>query len=77
MSDDGDGSRPLLLLVEDDADIREQMKWALASEFTVLEAKDRRSAVGMVRQKSPILVLLDLGLPLAVDDATEGLAALQ
>ena len=77
MRDDGDGSRPLLLLVEDDADIREQMKWALASEFTVLEAKDRRSAVGMVRQKSPILVLLDLGLPPAVDDATEGLAALE
>src|SRR5262245_7344497 len=77
MSDDRDMSRPVLLLVEDDADIREQMKWALASEFMVLEANDRRSAAGIARQQSPAVVLLDLGLPPAVDDSTEGLAALQ
>ena len=66
-----------LLLVEDDAEIREQMKWALASEYTVLEAKDRRSAITLLRRENPRLVVLDLGLPPAPDAASEGLEALQ
>jgi two-component system, NtrC family, response regulator len=68
---------PALLLVEDDAEIREQMKWALASEYTVLEAKDRRTAIALLRREGPRLVVLDLGLPPAPDVAAEGLAALQ
>ena len=40
MSDNRNVSRPLLLAVEDGADIREQMKWALASEVGVFEASD-------------------------------------
>jgi two-component system NtrC family response regulator len=68
---------PALLLVEDDAEIREQMKWALASEYTVLEAKDRRTALALLRREGPRLVVLDLGLPPAPDVAAEGLAALQ
>src|SRR3989442_431350 len=67
----------LLLLVEDDAEIREQMKWALGSEYSVLEAQDRRSALALVRRETPRLVVLDLGLPPAADAASEGLAALQ
>src|SRR5437879_8435476 len=66
-----------LLLVEDDAEIREQMKWALASEYTVLEAKDRRTALALLRRETPRLVVLDLGLPPASDAATEGLEALK
>jgi len=69
--------RPALLLVEDDAEIREQMKWALASEYTVLEAGDRRSAMAAVRREAPRLVVLDLGLPPAADSASEGLALLR
>ncbi len=68
---------PALLLVEDDAEIREQMKWAFASEYTVLEAKDRRTALALLRRETPRLVVLDLGLPPAPDAASEGLAALQ
>ena len=33
-------SKPKLLLVEDDEDIRTQMKWALASDYDVMTAGD-------------------------------------
>jgi two-component system NtrC family response regulator len=69
--------QPVVLLVEDDADIREQMNWALKADYTLFEATDRRSALAMVRREMPLLVLLDLGLPPAVDASTEGLAALR
>ena len=67
---------PFLLLVEDDPNIREQMKWAMASDYTVLEARDRRAAIAILRREEPGLVLLDLGLPPDADGATEGLATL-
>ncbi len=66
-----------LLLVEDDPDISEQMRWALGDKHHIHEAKDRRTAVAIMRREQPPLVLLDLGLPPAADDATEGLATLQ
>jgi two-component system, NtrC family, response regulator len=69
--------RPALLLVDDDAEIRDQMKWALASEYQLLEASDRSTALAHVRQAMPRLVLLDLGLPPDIDGASEGLAILQ
>ncbi|HEX5645362.1 MAG TPA: PEP-CTERM-box response regulator transcription factor [Nitrospira sp.] len=68
---------PILLLVDDDAEIREQMKWALTPEYRVLEAASRAAALAHVRQASPRLVLLDLGLPPDVDGASEGLAILR
>ena len=66
-----------LLVVDDDAEIREQLKWALSSEYVVLEAEDRPTALALTRREHPSLVLLDLGLPPAPNDATEGLAALE
>jgi two-component system NtrC family response regulator len=77
MRDDRAGNRPLVLLVDDDADIREQMKWALMADYTVVEAEARRSAMAAVKREAPSLVVLDLGLPPAVDASTEGLAILQ
>jgi two-component system, NtrC family, response regulator len=70
-------TNPILLLVDDDAEIREQMKWALMSDYTVVEAEDRRSAVAAVKREAPPLVVLDLGLPPAVDASTEGFAILR
>jgi two-component system NtrC family response regulator len=70
-------TRPVLLLVDDDAEIRDQMKWALTSDYEVVEASDRPSALAHVRQSLPPLVLLDLGLPPDVDGASEGLAILR
>jgi two-component system NtrC family response regulator len=70
-------TRPVLLLVDDDAEIRNQMKWALTSDYEVLEASDRPAALAHVRQALPPLVLLDLGLPPDVDGSSEGLAILR
>ncbi|MBI5197009.1 MAG: PEP-CTERM-box response regulator transcription factor [Nitrospirae bacterium] len=69
--------KPLLLIVDDDETIRSQMKWALAKEYTVLEAGDRPSATETVRRERPRVVLLDLGLPPKPREADEGLQALQ
>jgi len=70
-------TRPALLLVDDDAEILDQMKWALASDYQLLEASDRSTALAHVRQAMPRLVLLDLGLPPDPDGASEGLAILR
>jgi len=70
-------TRPVLLLVDDDSEIRDQMKWAFASDYELLEASDRSSALAHVRHSMPRLVLLDLGLPPDPDGASEGLAILQ
>lgn len=70
-------SSPTLLLVDDDPEIRDQMKWALAPDYQLLEAVDRSTALAQVRETKPLLVLLDLGLPPDVDGASEGLAILR
>ena len=67
---------PTLLLVDDDPEIRDQMKWALASDYELLEASDRPSALSVVRQAVAQIILLDLGLPPDTDGASEGLAVL-
>jgi two-component system NtrC family response regulator len=68
---------PALLLVDDDDEIRDQLKWALASDYQLLEASDRSTALAHVRHAMPLLVLLDLGLPPDTDGASEGLAILR
>ena len=70
-------TRPALLLVDDDAEIRDQMKWALASDYQLQEASDRSTALAHVRNTMPRLILLDLGLPPDIDGASEGLAILR
>ncbi len=70
-------SLPALLLVDDDEEIRGQMKWALAGDYHVLEASDRPTALAQVKQAMPGLMLLDLGLPPDVEGASEGLAILR
>ena len=70
-------THPILLLVDDDPEIREQMKWALASDYELLEASDRPSALTYLRQAVPQIMLLDLGLPPNTDGASEGLAVLR
>jgi len=77
MSETRMNTRPALLLVDDDTEIRDQMKWALASDYQLLEASDRSTALAHVRQAMPRLILLDLGLPPDPDGASEGLAMLR
>ncbi|MGH7952035.1 MAG: sigma 54-interacting transcriptional regulator, partial [Limisphaerales bacterium] len=67
---------PKLLIVDDDEEIRAQMKWALAKDYDISLAEDRASAVEIFRAANPSVVLLDLGLPPQPGNPEEGLAAL-
>ena len=65
-----------LLLVDDDDEIRAQMKWALAGDYDVLPAADQETAVATFAERRPPVVLLDLGLPPSPNTPDEGLAVL-
>jgi len=67
---------PKLLIVDDDEEIRTQMKWALAQDYEILLAQDRPSALEQFRAAHPAVVLLDLGLPPHPGNPEEGLATL-
>ncbi len=68
--------RRRLLIVEDDPALQTQMKWAF-SDFEVAVASDCDEAVVQLRRAEPAVVTLDLGLPPAPDEPTEGLRTLQ
>ncbi len=68
-------TRPKLLVVEDDAGLQAQLKWAY-EDFEVLIAGDRSSALTLLRAEMPDVVTLDLGLPPDPDGVTEGFAVL-
>lgn len=68
--------KPKLLIVDDDENIRTQMKWALAQDYDVILAEDRATAVQTFRTARPLVVLLDLGLPPRPAEPEEGLEAL-
>jgi two-component system alkaline phosphatase synthesis response regulator PhoP len=58
------GLRYRVLIVEDDADIRELIRYNLAQEgFVVEEAADGTQALEKVKRRVPDLLLLDLMLP--------------
>jgi two-component system, NtrC family, response regulator len=69
-------SQPTLLIVEDDEDIRTQMKWALAVEYDVAVAWDQMSAHEAFTSRRPVATLLDLGLPPRPNDPDAGMATL-
>jgi FixJ family two-component response regulator/AraC-like DNA-binding protein len=55
--------RPVVLIVDDDAGIREALRFALDEHYTVLDAPHGRSGVGIVRTERVDLVLLDILMP--------------
>jgi len=68
--------KPKVLIVDDDEEIRSQMKWALLQDYDVLLAEDRPSAIAAFRESRPMVVVLDLGLPPSPGAPEEGMAAL-
>jgi two-component system NtrC family response regulator len=64
-----------LLIVEDDAALRAQLKWGFEG-FEVEFAENRTQAIAALRQFEPQVVLQDLGLPPDAEGATEGFATL-
>jgi two-component system, OmpR family, alkaline phosphatase synthesis response regulator PhoP len=64
MVDDANRSRPLVLVVEDDADIAQLLKITLAKENLDVHWVDTGTeAFAQIQEKRPDLVLLDLMLP--------------
>ena len=64
-----------LLIVEDDAGLQRQLRWAYDG-YQVLVAGDRASAIDLLRAEEPDVVTLDLGLPPDPDGVSEGFATL-
>ena len=67
---------PKLLIVDDDEDVRTQMKWALARDYRVFLAEDRSSAMDLMSREQPAVITLDLGLPPRPAEVDEGFATL-
>jgi two-component system NtrC family response regulator len=67
--------RPKLLIVEDDMGLQRQLRWAYEG-YQLLIAGDREEAFEILREHSPAVVTLDLGLPPDPNGITEGMAAL-
>jgi two-component system NtrC family response regulator len=68
--------KPKLLIVDDDEEIRTQMKWALAQDYDVVLAGTREEALEVFKTEHPGVTMLDLGLPPHPNDPEEGLATL-
>jgi two-component system NtrC family response regulator len=70
-------SKSSVLLIEDDADIRDQMRWGLEEAYTIHVAGNAREALALMKRERPALVTLDLGLPPQAAEVSEGLAVLE
>ena len=66
---------PKLLIIEDDAGLQRQLRWAYEG-YQVFTAGDRATAIDLLRAEEPDVVTLDLGLPPDPDGVTEGFATL-
>jgi CheY-like chemotaxis protein len=70
--------KPLVLIVDDDADFVSDLAVMLSSEFKILSASDTREACERWLEVRPDCILLDLNMPeyFSDDAAREGLAFL-
>ena len=69
-------AKPVVMVVDDDPEIRDQMRWALDETHVVHLAASSREAMAIMKRERPPLVTLDLGLPPHPAEAVEGLALL-
>lgn len=65
-----------ILIIEDDLDLRTQMKWGLSGKYNVLLAGTRGEALEIFEEERPLVVTLDLGLPPDPNGVEEGLLTL-
>jgi len=52
-----------ILIVEDNSDIRRMIRLSLGNSFEILEAEDGATALAIIRNKRPRIVLLDVKIP--------------
>ena len=70
-------ARPHVLIIEHDEAVRLELERALGDEFSVLTAEDTASALSLVREHNPAIVLLEIGFPPRPDNPEEGLRFLR
>jgi CheY-like chemotaxis protein len=59
-----EGEKPLILIADDDADIRSILRVKLeASGFRVTEAHDGQDAIDKCKQELPSLIIMDVRMP--------------
>ncbi len=66
-----------LIIVEDNEDIRSQLRWGLAKEYEIFVAGDRLEALSLIKKHAPHVVTLDLGLPPDETGCKEGFRCLE
>lgn len=69
------GQSDRLLIVEDDPQLRRQLRWSF-DDYETLFAENRAEAIAALRRFEPMVVLQDLGLPPDPSGSSEGLATL-
>ena len=65
-----------VLLVEDDQNTRNQLKWAFSDGYKVFLAEDRENSINIFQNENPQIVLLDLSLSAYEEGEVEGLIIL-
>lgn len=66
-----------LIIIEDNLEMRNQLRWALASEYDVYIAGDGSEALSLIKKHAPKVVTLDLGLPPDESGCEEGFRCLE
>lgn len=56
-------TKPLILIIDDEPDMREFLRLILKSQFKILEANDGHQGIHLAIQNSPEIILLDMMLP--------------
>ena len=57
-------SRPLLLIVEDNADIREYIRQSLSEDFDILTAEDGSRGWALAQERIPSIIVSDIMMPI-------------
>ena len=56
-------NKPIVLIVDDQANLRKLLRLSLCQEYDVLEAEDGAGALKLVREQRPQVVILDVMMP--------------
>lgn len=65
-----------LLVVDDNEEIRKQLKWGLGKEYSLVQGGDGKEGLELFKEHRPKVVTLDLGLPPHPDGIEEGFKCL-
>jgi signal transduction histidine kinase/ligand-binding sensor domain-containing protein/CheY-like chemotaxis protein/AraC-like DNA-binding protein len=59
----GDGAQPIVLIIEDNADVRAYIREYLASSYEVREARDGEEGINRAQETIPDLIISDVMMP--------------